>query len=234
MDKAQQSAKANEIPDNLQHYVQHSISAITNDISKVLEDRFISLKRELAADNSHSIQTVAKKIRLESHDFKSKGNKQQYDHQISLVEHMEQAKLSIQRCDLEEAKAALDEGISQASNRCKLILLADKSDHGWATVAEYVANELAENSDDEKKMHKAEKVAEKKATKRKKDKFSSRRPSDTPNLPFRQSFPTRFSSFTTSPFQPLIGPCFKISTLSHITSSSDSTNLLLALLASYS
>ena len=34
--------------------------------------------------------------------------------------------------------------------------MADRSEHGWATVEEYLEDELAENSDDEKRMQKAE------------------------------------------------------------------------------
>ena len=38
----------------------------------------------------------------------------------------------------------------------KQIRIADRSEHGEATVAEYKDNELAEDSDDEKKIFKAE------------------------------------------------------------------------------
>ena len=34
--------------------------------------------------------------------------------------------------------------------------MADRSEHGWATVKEYLEDELADNSDDEKRMQKAE------------------------------------------------------------------------------
>ena len=40
--------------------------------------------------------------------------------------------------------------------RQKLIRMADRSEHGWATVEEYLEDELAANSDDEKRMQKAE------------------------------------------------------------------------------
>ena len=37
----------------------------------------------------------------------------------------------------------------------KLIRITDRSEHGWATVEEYLEDELAENSDNEKRMQKA-------------------------------------------------------------------------------
>ena len=41
--------------------------------------------------------------------------------------------------------------------------MADRSEFGWSLIAEYDADELADDSDDEKKIEKAEKAAERKA-----------------------------------------------------------------------
>lgn len=43
-----------------------------------------------------------------------------------------------------------------------MIKMADKSDFGQSTVNEYLSDELASNSDDEKRMYKAERRAERK------------------------------------------------------------------------
>ena len=48
------------------------------------------------------------------------------------------------------------------AHRQKLIKLADRSESGWAVVEEYDADALADNSDDERKIEKAEKAAERK------------------------------------------------------------------------
>ena len=48
-----------------------------------------------------------------------------------------------------------------------MIKIADWSELGWAVVSEYTTDELADNSDDEKRMLKAEKVAQRKALARK-------------------------------------------------------------------
>ena len=40
--------------------------------------------------------------------------------------------------------------------RQKLIRMADRSEHGWATVKEHLEDELADDSDDEKRIQKAE------------------------------------------------------------------------------
>ena len=69
---------------------------------------------------------------------------------------------------IDQTRSHLEEGLQMIAERQKLIKLADRSEFGWGLVAEYTADELAYNSDDEKKIEKAEKAAERKAAKRKK------------------------------------------------------------------
>ena len=59
--------------------------------------------------------------------------------------------------------------------RCRkeaFIKIADHSDHGWSTVAEYQDDELTSDSEDEKRIEKTEKAAERKAVKSHKRKAS--------------------------------------------------------------
>ena len=56
----------------------------------------------------------------------------------------------------EKVKVALESGTELVSKRVKAIKLADKSEFGWATVNEYLSDELASDSDDEKKIYRAE------------------------------------------------------------------------------
>ena len=51
----------------------------------------------------------------------------------------------------------------------KQIKVANRSDFGWAVVEAYDSNELAKNSEDEKRLLRAEKSAERKAFKEKSD-----------------------------------------------------------------
>ncbi|XP_063956999.1 uncharacterized protein LOC135154540 isoform X2 [Lytechinus pictus] len=98
-----------------------------------------------------------------SPSFKSEGNKQQYDHAQKIFQCIDDALHSLQDIDIEAAKERLLEASALLTQRQKLIRLADRSPLGWATVKEYIADDLAENSDDEKRLRKAEKAA---ATKR--------------------------------------------------------------------
>jgi len=64
---------------------------------------------------------------------------------------------------LQQAAQALEERTRLIRLRQKSIRLADHSEFRWSVVTEYDADELAEDSDDEKKIEKAERAAERKA-----------------------------------------------------------------------
>ena len=64
---------------------------------------------------------------------------------------------------------SLKEGKDALAHRQKLIRVADRSELGWALVAEYEADSLAVDSDDEKRLERAERTVERKvAAKRRK------------------------------------------------------------------
>ena len=88
---------------------------------------------------------------------------------------------------LQQAKAAVEEGTALLKDRQKAIRLVDRSELGWAVVNEYGEDELAEDSDDEKKIAKAVATVERKAAQLKKTCHSGRggynqsRPTDAPS-----------------------------------------------------
>ena len=63
---------------------------------------------------------------------------------------------------MKKAKTIVDEGEKLVAERQKHIRIADRSENGWATVEEYVEDELADNSDDEKRLSRADARAGKK------------------------------------------------------------------------
>ena len=69
--------------------------------------------------------------------------------------------------NISEARKKIVEDVDLIKNRQNLIKLADSSEAGWRVVDEYVANPLAEDSDDEKKIYKAQTYAESKLEKEK-------------------------------------------------------------------
>ena len=120
------------------------------------------------------MEKAAKKARRDKPvSFRRKAHREQYDFNERVTECIEKASDEMaKRPDdataLAKAKAALDQGLELLACRQKLIKIADRSELGWRVVAEYEADELALDSDDEKKLGKAERSAERKASKKRK------------------------------------------------------------------
>ena len=101
-------------------------------------------------------------------------------------------------------KRAIEEGISLTGKRIKVIKLADRSEFGWSTVSEYLSDDLASNSEDEKRIFRSERRAEcrsKLAASRRKISASGARSSPV------RSASTSGLHLRNSPSR--IGPCYK-------------------------
>ena len=101
-----------------------------------------------------------KKLKFqEPHKFKRKANEDQYKFNLKLAETFDSAKSAAEKSNLEKVKSDLDEGEKLLVERQKHILLADKSEFGWSTVEEYKQHDLADDSEDEKRIYSAERRA---------------------------------------------------------------------------
>ncbi len=75
---------------------------------------------------------------------------------------------------MNKARQTIKEGRQLLEERQKMIRLADRSDYGWELVSEYEADELADDSDDEKRITTAEKAAEQRLIKKRKTSANQR------------------------------------------------------------
>ena len=124
-----------------------------------MREEISALKRELSQDREAADERLLKKMKLEkAPTFRKKTHEKQFQFNKELACKMDAASAALKEASpaLEKAKTLLDEGLKLVCERQKLIRMADRSEHGWATVEEYLEDELAENSDDEKRMQKAE------------------------------------------------------------------------------
>ena len=133
------------------------------DAIKRLEDKMgdsmSTMKRELMEERECADERLVKRMKLEKvPSFKKKSHEVQYRFNEEVRSKFEAAKTAISEAPpaVEKAKTALEEGEKLITERQKLIRIADRSEHGWATVEEYEDDELAEDSDDEKRLVKAE------------------------------------------------------------------------------
>ena len=126
----------------------------------------------------------------------------------------------------------MEEGKKIIAVRQKYIKIADCSELGWSVISEYEADELATDSDDEKRIEKAEKSAEKKALKRKKQRAE---PSSKQSRPERSSgimagreairplFPNMSALYSppakrsnSFPARQVVGPCYQCNEFGHL------------------
>ena len=90
-------------------------------------------------------------------------------------EHLSVDRGQITEENIIECKEAISEGMAILEHRQKMIKLADSSDAGWLAVHEYETNPLADNSDDEKRIFRAQSRADRKIKEDKKKRRESRK-----------------------------------------------------------
>ncbi|KAL5463210.1 hypothetical protein EMCRGX_G032089 [Ephydatia muelleri] len=135
------------------------------------------LRAELRAAQEEAAERAARKSEKPYH-FQKKAHEDQAFFNESVMDHILEAESQLSRAArlvadgpakvaLEKAKQSLKLGKDALSHRQKLIKLADRSDFGWAVVNEYEADALAVDSDDEKRLDRAERAAERRANAKK-------------------------------------------------------------------
>ena len=200
----------------MKDFMQNSLTEMCQQLTAVVDYRFCTMKRELSVEYSEAV--AAKKARTDKYQFKLKGNEQQYGHQVDVlgtIEAFEGATAALNTQDIAKAKAMLQEGKDAIEARIKLTKIADKSEHGWQTVAEYVTNEDADDSHDEKRLDRAERTAEMKAKMKARTSQATKACQNfTYSKPPNKSSPRPLLSLPVRNMNTAnqVGPCYKLST----------------------
>ena len=156
--------------------IQQILSAIS-DLDKKFSSSIAKLQKEVTTGQEETSQEVVKRITKRAYQFQKKGNEAQFMFNSTVEEHIETAKKEMakvlplaaadQKTALTKAMTELNEGTKVIAVRQKHIKIADRSELGWGVVAAYENDDLAENSDDERRLFKAEKEAERRQQKKK-------------------------------------------------------------------
>ena len=127
------------------------------------------LQHDVTTSQESSSQEVVKKLNRRAYQFQKKGNEAQFNFNSSVDDHISAAKKELKkltptgeqdRAIIQNVTNHLDEGTKLIEVRQKHIRLADRSELGWAVVTAYENDELASDSDDEKRIYRAEREAE--------------------------------------------------------------------------
>lgn len=94
--------------------------------------------------------------------FKRKSNEEQYKYNTKVSIALEETEQLLDMDKIEDSSRKIAEVKALIAHRQKIIRLADSSELGWRLVNEYETNPLASDSDDEKRMYKAEARANRK------------------------------------------------------------------------
>ena len=190
---------------------------LMNSFKNFLAETVGEIKRSHKDSAEQQMKEIKKLKYDEPHKFKKKASEDQFNFNRKLAENIGSAKSAAENGQLENVKSGLAEGEKLLCERQMLILLADKSEFRWATVGEYKQHDLAGYSEDEKRIHSAERRARVavQARKNKKTTFSTINnrsssvgaPASTPSSEFQpQSLMLNVPGFPSR--RPSAGTCF--------------------------
>ena len=115
------------------------------------------MSRDIATRSKKLAKKVDKKLQSRTKSIANRENREQYEFNVGILEHLEE--LETMR-DMEGVGRRVTNKIADMKEdieyRNKLILIADSSESTWDTVQEYKKRDLADDSDDEKKLRMAE------------------------------------------------------------------------------
>ena len=145
---------------------QPNMENLVEKISSLVQGQLDGFRAEILGAQQATMTEVKRIKYAEPPKFKRKSHEEQWKVNRKVLDNLEGASEALEdvtcpaesgsRESFNKAKKEIFEGTKLLNERQKLILLADQSKFGWGTVAEYTQHELAEDSDDEKRIYKAE------------------------------------------------------------------------------
>ena len=203
------------------------IKTSQREMEKKITDSVAEMKRDVAEVQRSASQEVVAHLNKSSYQFRKKGNEVQFQFNSTVEESMNAARKEIKKVQpatteekeaVKKATIHLDEGIRAIETRQKHIKVADRSEYGWVTVSVYEDDALADNSEDERRLEKAEREAERITKRRRGANAAKKRPREMepaaggPSNKRESNAPTRQAP----PKPRVIGPCYRCAEWGHL------------------
>ena len=143
-----------ELTNLIQAEIRQNNHQMLEAMQKMLDNSVSQLKRSASESAESQLQEIKKLKYNEPHKFKKRANEDQFKFNSKVIDTMNDAATALECKDYTRTKDEITKGELMMAERQKHILLADKSEFGWATVNEYKKHELA--ADSEKRIYKSE------------------------------------------------------------------------------
>ncbi len=137
--------------DSLAAIIKGAVSEAVGGVKRELENKLSEQKIAL-----ESAAQELEKVKTKQPKFRFRGNEEQFKFNCKVHELVDQGLKLINSGSSATAVPIIEKAKEELSKRNKLVKLADKSEAGWAAVDEYEQDELASNSDDDKKLRSAQ------------------------------------------------------------------------------
>jgi len=145
--------------------IMNSENSMLSNLETLITSKLEAFEKRITENQQFSQQQLSSiQENLNNNDsylFRKKGNEEKHKANGKALRRMKEADgflrdalASVSADDLSAAQRTVAEGIDILEQ--KLIKLVDSSDSGWRVVREYEAHPLADDSEDEKKIHRAQ------------------------------------------------------------------------------
>ena len=129
------------------------------DLLSLMKSYFSNKLSGIERNFSDTTQNLARKVKKSENSFK--GNQLQFELNSDILDNIGIAVDCAEHGRYTKAISVLQDSEKVLKKRNKLIRIADKSEGGWKTVDEYLSDDVASNSEDEKHIRAAENRASK-------------------------------------------------------------------------